>query len=209
MVRRATSLGPKPSIFVFVVFLFFVFFGFFMQKEPCFPPDKGIFGLFSVFLFLSPLAFLASLFFCFSLSVSLFSSFLSFFLLVFPFCFLLVSCFCLFFLLVSSLLLFHEKNNIKKINYKVFVHQSFLIFVGFLSSFFFQIPFPYLCFFLILSFVFCSTSMSFFEKMQVQKNIDCWSRGGLQHNAFFTNLCFAKCESYLFLPSFVVFQKAL
>ena len=52
MARRATSLGPKPSLVVFV-FLFFL-----IQKETLvFPLEKGIFCLFSVFLFLSPLAF--------------------------------------------------------------------------------------------------------------------------------------------------------
>ena len=43
---------------------------------------------------------------------------------------------------------FHEKNNIKIFNCKVFLHQSFLFF-GFLSSFLFEIPFSCLCFLLI------------------------------------------------------------
>ena len=131
MARRATSLGSKPSLFLFFVFLFvffcvfflffcflffvggfkgqgrwpegpphlalnppylfllffgvffvfcflFVFFVFLIQKKPSFPPRKGHF-LFSVFLFLSPLAFFGfPLFLFLFLCLSLF--FFSFFL---------------------------------------------------------------------------------------------------------------------------------
>ena len=153
--RRATSLGPEPSLFVFffvcffLCFLFFFcwFLSLFLIEKPCFPPKKWHFCFFQCFPF-----FLPSLVwpppFSLSLSLSLSLSFLSSFLLVFPFCFLWAPCcLSLSFLFVSSSLLFHEKNNIKIFNYKVFVHQSFLIFVDFLSAFFFQIPFPYLCFF--------------------------------------------------------------
>ena len=145
-------------LFVFFVgsFPFFVF-----NRKPCFPPKKGhFFVFFQGFPF-----FLPSLFwpppFSLSLSLSLSLFFFSFFL---PSClsFLLSFCFFVFvsfFIFLSSLLLFHEKNNIKILNYKVFVHQSFLIFVGFLSSFFFQIPFPYLFSFPDFKFCFCSTSV--------------------------------------------------
>ena len=58
---RATSLGPKPSLFVFlfVLFCFFVFvcsFPFFVfNRKTLFPPKKRAFlFFFSVFLFLSP-----------------------------------------------------------------------------------------------------------------------------------------------------------
>ena len=147
MARKATSLGPKPSLFVFVVFvlffvLFFVCFLFcflfmvFLYNKPGFPPGKGIFCLFSVFLFLSPLAFFGLPSFSVSLSLFLFLClslfFISFFLLVFPFYFLLVPCFCLFLSLLSSLLFFHERNNIKILNCKFCLHQ-YLLFFGFLS----------------------------------------------------------------------------
>ena len=138
MAQRATSLGPKPSLFLFL-FLFFVlcfvflfFFGGFKgqvrwpkgpphlalnppylfllfwlfcffwvlffwlfntEKNPCFPPEKGIFCLFSVFLFLSPLALLGLpliLFLFLCLSFFFFSFFLPSCLC---FCFLLVPCF--------------------------------------------------------------------------------------------------------------------
>ena len=102
--RRATSLGPKPSLFVFFVCFLLVFFFFlvhflslFLIEKPCFPPQKGHFFVFSqCFPF-----FLPSLFspppFSLSLSLSLCFSFLSSFLLVFLFRFLFVSCFGLFF----------------------------------------------------------------------------------------------------------------
>ena len=103
MARRATSLGPKPSLFsfcfFFFLFLFFFFFFFFLclfllcfkLKNPVFPPKKGNFCLFicvslsfSLALFgpppLSPFSFFVSLFFSF------------FFLPSFHFCF----CFLLF-----------------------------------------------------------------------------------------------------------------
>ena len=123
MARRATSLGPKPSLFVFVFFwfLFFVLFFFcggfkgqvrwpkgpprlalnppyllflflffvpflslLLIEKPCFLPKKGIFCLFSVCLFLSPLTFFGLplflfLFLCLSLALVILSSFLSFF----------------------------------------------------------------------------------------------------------------------------------
>ena len=78
---RATSLGPKPSLFV-CFFCFFVAFCFlfgsfpffvFNRKTLFFPfPLKGaFFGLFSVFLYLPPLTFFGLHLFCFSFSVSL------------------------------------------------------------------------------------------------------------------------------------------
>ena len=82
MAQRATSLGPKPSLFVFLVFLclfFVLFFGCLIQNQkPCFSPRKGLFYLFSVFLFLSPLCPFGPPSFSVSLSQSLF--FLLFFL---------------------------------------------------------------------------------------------------------------------------------
>ena len=116
MAQRATSLGPKPSLFVLLVFVFlflghltFVFFCFCLNSlKPCFAP-KGHFCLFIcvslcfslAFLekpwasqFLSPYLsfplFLFSLFWAspfFPFSFSLSCSFLSSFLPVFHFCF--------------------------------------------------------------------------------------------------------------------------
>ena len=48
MAQRATSLGPKPSLFIFVVFVLWFFIGFVFwlfntEKTLVFPPEKGIF----------------------------------------------------------------------------------------------------------------------------------------------------------------------
>ena len=141
MARRATSLGPKPSLFVFLFFslfccyfifiwrvcLVFVFFLSFLSKErPVFPYTRAFLFFFEC-LPLLPLSLSWHPPFSMSLSLSLSCSFFSSFLLVFLFCFLLVPCFCLFlsllcFFSLSALLLFDEKNNIKIfINYKVYV----------------------------------------------------------------------------------------
>ena len=172
------ALNP-PYLFFFVFFFVFLFFSFFVLIEkPVFPPKKGIFCLFLSVSLCFSLAFFGLPLFTFSFSVSLslfFSFFLSFFLLSFGSLFCLFHYFWFFFAFVS----WKEQHQILQL--QSFFHQSFLIFVGFLSSFFFQIPFPYLCFFfLILTFVFCSTSMLF-----LKKNTNFWSRGGLQHNLFF------------------------
>ena len=152
------ALNPPYLFFLFVFCCLFVFFVgsfpfFVFHRKTLFSPQKGIFCLFFSVSLPFSLAFFGLplfhfLFLCPSLFLFFLPSFLSFF---FAF-FLFLACVS-FFLFLSSLLLFHEKNNIKIFNYKVFVHQSFLIFVGFLSSFLLQIPFPYLCFFLILNFV--------------------------------------------------------
>ena len=116
-------LALNPPSFVFFVCFLLVFFFFlvhflslFLIEKPCFPPqNKGIFCFFSVFSFLLPSLFLPppfsvslSLSLCFSF---LLPSFLSFFFASFLFL-VLVS----FFLFLSSVLLFLEKNNIKIFN---------------------------------------------------------------------------------------------
>ena len=149
MARRATSLGPKPSLSFFVCFGFcFVFFVgglgppfalflfssfpfFASNRKNLFPPRKGHFW----FIFGCLPLFLLSLFwpppFSISLSLSLSCSFSFFFLLVFLFCFLLIPCFSLFLCpFLSSLLLFHERNNIKTFNCNLFFHQYLLSFWG-------------------------------------------------------------------------------
>ena len=119
-------LAPNPPYF-FVALIFFPFLSLLCNRKIlCFAPRKGHF----VFIFECLPLFLLSFFwpppFSIFLSLSLssscpfFPSFLSFF---FAFFFFLV--FVSFFPFLSSLLLFHEKNNIKIFNYKVFLHQSF------------------------------------------------------------------------------------
>ena len=178
MAPRATSLGSKPSLFYFLfVFLCFSFLSLLLiDKNLFFPLQKGIFGLFlSVSLSFSVAFFGLPLFeflflclsFSLSLSISISRSFLSFFLLVFLFCFLSAPWFSLF-LSFSSLLLFHARSSIKTLNCNCF--SSIFSFFGFLSCFFFPIPFSYLCMFLILSYVFCSTSMFLVENIKVEKH---------------------------------------
>ena len=175
MARRATSLGPKPSLFLFFLVFFFVFlfcffvvflggfkgqvrwperpphlalnppylflcFLFFLYKKNLvFPLEKGIFCLFSVFLFLSPLAFFGFplflfLFPCLSLLLFFLYSFLSLFFAFFWFL-VWVSLF----ILLSSLVFFHERNNIKIFNCKFFSSSIFFVFCLFCFKFLFLI----------------------------------------------------------------------
>ena len=83
MARRATSLGPKPSLFFwFVLFSFCVFFDFAFRKKVCLPPEKRVLllilqclPLFLPSLFRFPFS-LSSLSLSFSIVLSLPSSFL-------------------------------------------------------------------------------------------------------------------------------------
>ena len=128
MAQRATSLGPKPSLFyLFLFFLFLFFLLFFLfpclcfcLKNPVFPPKKGIF----VYFFCVSLCFSFALFhFLLFLCLSLFFflvSFLSVFVIsvsgsCFSFLFSLLSSFKLFFgfccsgscFVLSSIIIFH------------------------------------------------------------------------------------------------------
>ena len=77
--QRATSLGPKPSLFFvfFVCVIFLAFLSLFLIEKPCFPPKKDNFcyQFFCVSFCFSLAVFLAFPFFTFSLSLSF--SFLS------------------------------------------------------------------------------------------------------------------------------------
>ena len=71
--------------------------------------------------------------------------------------------------------------------------------------------FSYLCFFLMLSYVFVQHHCFWFQKTQVEKHFF-FRNMGVQHNVFFINLCFAKCEKLsfwggIFCKFLVVFQK--
>ena len=94
-------------------------------------------------------------------------------------------------------------------NCNLFFPEIFSLSFGFLSCFFFPIPFSYLCFFLILSYVVCSTSMFLVSKNKVE-NTNFWSKGELQQNGFFYEpvFFFFKCEKLSFsLP--IVFCQIL
>ena len=100
MAQRATSLGPKPSLFYLFLFFFVVFFVVclfpclcFCLKNPVFPLKRAFLCIFSVCPFVSLLPCFTFSFFFVSLSSSfLFPSFLFlsflFLVLAFPFCFL-------------------------------------------------------------------------------------------------------------------------
>ena len=160
-----------------------------------------------MFLFLSPLTFFGLplflfLFLCLSVVLFFFPSFLSFF-----FAFFLFLVFVSFFPFLSSLLLFHEKKNIKIFNCNFFLKYFLFLLVSCLA-FLFQIPFSYLCFFLILSYVFCSTSMFLVSKRtnwKAQKNKK--KKPIATKRGFFMNLCFAKCQklSFFFASFFAKF----
>ena len=174
---------------------FWFLFCFFNTKKTLFSPQKrAFFSIFSVVsLCFSLSRFLASLFFCFSFSVSLFSSFLSFFLLVFPFCFLLAPCFCLFlyFSFFFASLSWKEQHQ----NIKLQVLSSSicsLLFLVSCLSFLFQAPFSYLCYFLILSYVFCSTSKFLISKQTTLEKHHFLVKGGGATKLFFYQPVFWK-----------------
>ena len=169
-------LGPKPSLFFVCLFFLgggcflFPFFASEWQKTS-FPLKKGIFCLllsvslcFSWAFFGLPLVQFLFLCLSLSLSLSLSCSFLSFFLLVFLFLLYFGSFFSLFlsfsvFFAFVSWKLTTSKDSIAK-----FFFINPVSFFGFLSCFLFQIPFSYLCFFLVFSYAFCSTSMFLVSK---------------------------------------------
>ena len=145
--------------------------------------------------------FLAFHLFNFSFSVSLF--FFSFFL---PSCLSFLLSFGSFFFSLSFFFCllcfcFMTTANIKGFNCNVFFHQS-CVFFGFLSCFLFQISFSYLWCFPGIQLCFFVQHQCFGYQKHKLKNTNFWSKGELQQNGFFNNLCFAKCEKLSFLPFF-------
>ena len=202
------ALNPPYLFFLFVFFFLFSFFLlpflslFLIEKKPVFPPKKGFFW----FLFTVSLSFSLNLFwpppFSLSLSLSLcfalvfLSSFLSFF-----FGFLCLSCFCLFFVL-SSVLLFLEKNNMKILNWNSFSSSKCSLFgvsclVFSLKSLFLISVFSW---FWVMFFV--QHHCFWFQKTQVEKHIFSKKKGGCNKTGFFMNLCFAKCQKLSFFLAF-------
>ena len=145
-----------------------------------------------------------------SLSLSLYVSLLFFFFIVsflsFFFVFFLFLVFLFFFPFLSSLLLFHERNNIK--TFIAIFSSIFFFFLGgggvggFLSCFFFPIPFSYLCFSLSLSYAFVQ-HQCFWLKNQSWKTPILGQKGGCNKTVFFMNLCFANYEKLSFLGPFL------
>ena len=199
-------LALNPPYFFIVWFCFcFVSFPFFAsnrQKNPVFPHRKGHFCLFSMFLFLSPLTFFGLplflfLFLCLSLSLVFLSSFLSFFLLSFCFLFLSLFHFSFFFAFVSW------KEQHENFQLQFIFSWNIFSFFWFPVLLFLSNPFSYLCFFLILSYVFVQHQCFWFQKTKL-KNTNFWSKGELQQNGFFLWTCVLEnVKSYrFFLPIF-------
>ena len=170
--------------FLFLFFWFLVFGFFFTKKNLVFPLEKGIFCLFSVFLFLSPLAFFGlPLFLFLFLCLSLF--FFSFlipsclcFLLSFGSLFWYLSLF--FFLLCFSFM----KGTTSKYSIASFFFINIFSFFGFQSFFCFK--------FLFLIFAISWFSVMFFVQHQgfwfqhkQLKKQNVWSTRGLQQNGVF------------------------
>ena len=138
-----------------------------------------------MFLFLSPSTFLTCPLFYFSFSVSLL-----FFCFLFPSClsFLLSFCYLVFvsfFHFLSSLLLFHEKNNIKIFNCNFFPEILSLVLVSFL----FFVSKPFLLSLLFPDFKLCflfNIKVFDFQTHNFKKKKEIFgSKGGLQQNGFF------------------------
>ena len=150
-----------------------------------------MFCIFSVFLFLSPLAFLGLPLFLFLFLCLSLSSFLSFFLLVFPFCFLLAPCFCLFLSFSFFFAYLSWKKQHQNIKLQVLSSSIFSLFL-FPVFFLFQVPFSYLCYVLILSYVFCSTSRFLISKQTTKKYIYFLVKRGVATKRFFYQPVFWK-----------------
>ena len=188
MARRA-HLALNPPYFLGGVWFLSLLL---IDKKTVFHPKKGIFCLFLVFLFLSPFAFFGLplfhfLFLCLSVVLFFLPSFLSFFFA----CFLFLV-FVSFFPFLSSLLLFHEKNNIKIFNCNLFFSWNIISFFWFSvlfsvwNPFFLSLLFPdfKLCFLFNIN-VFSS------KKNQIEKH-KCLVKKGVATKRFFMNLCFCK-----------------
>ena len=157
-------------------------------EKTCFSTLKVHFCLFlSLPLFLLSLSWPPTFSISFSLSLSLvlffLSSFLSFFFALFWF---LV--FVSLFPFLSSLLLFHERNNIQRFNYKVVFINPFSFF-GFLSGFLFQIPFSHLSRFLILSYVFVRHQCFWFRTNSNKKKTPIFGQEGSCNKRFLVWTC--------------------
>ena len=190
------ALNPPYLFLLFFLFCFFCFFGCLIHKKPCFSPRKGHFLFIFSVSFLSPLAFLGLPLFVFLFLCLSFFFFLSFFLLVFVFAFFWFLVFVSFFLFFFFCAFLSWKEQHQKIQLQAFSSSIFYFFLVsclfFSSSFFLSLPFPdfKLCFLFSIKVL--------VSKQTTQKNRIVWSKGGLQQNGFFINLCFAKCETLCF-----------
>ena len=173
-----------PYFFWFVFFSIFPFPFLGFWKKTVFPLKRGISCLlFSVSLSFSLACCFTSLFHSHFLCLSPVLFFLSSFLLssLLSFASLFGSLSLFFFLLWFC---FIKRTTLKILKFQV--RFSSILSISFFSVlFFFQIPFPYLCFIPDFKFCFCSRSMIFFRRSQVIENTNFGSRAGLQQNVVF------------------------
>ena len=135
----------------------------------------------------------------FSFSVSLSSSFLSFFLPVFLFCFILLPCFCLFNSFSFFFAFASWKEQHQNIKLQSFPSSIFFFFWGGVPVLF-SLWNPFFLSLFSPDFQLCvwfNINVFGFKKTQVQKH-QFWVKRGLQQNVFCMNLCFAKCEKLSF-----------
>ena len=157
-----------------------------------------------MFLFLSPLTFFGLplflfLFLCLSVVLFFFPSFLSFF-----FAFFLCLVFVSFFPFLSSLLLFHEKKNIKIFNCNFFP-EIFSLSFGFLSCFSVSNPFFLSLLFPDFKLCFLFNINVFSFKKNKLKSTKKTKKNQMQQNDFFLWTCVLQnVKSYrLFFASFL------
>ena len=194
--------GPKGhltwpwTLLIFWGVLLFLSLSFFIEKHS--PLKRAFLFIFECLpLFLLSL-FLASPFFTSSFSASLLL--FSFFFL--PVCLCLLSFgsfFVSFYIFLYCLLLFHEKNNMKLLNFKVVFINPFSLF-GFLSCFLFQISF-FLSLFFFPDFDLCflfNINVFAFKKDKLKTPIF-EKKGGCNITFFCMSPFFVKCEKLPFL----------
>ena len=192
------------ALFFFALFYFclFSFLCFLIQKKTLFFPRKGHFVYFECFS-LSPLAFFGLPLFLFlflCLSLVFFSLFLPSclsFLLSFGSLFLSLS-------FLSFLLCFcFMKGTTSKYSMAIVFFINLFSLFGFLSCFFFQIPFSYLCYFLILSYVFVQHQCFWFQNKQLKKQKFLVKRGVATKRVFLWTCVLQNVKSYRFLGHFL------
>ena len=196
------ALNP-PNLFFFLFFLVcccsFPFFALsYTKKNLVFPPKKGSFVYFLCFSFFLPLPFFGlPLFQFFFLCLSLLLVPFSFPSCLF-FCFLLLPCFCLFlsFSFFSAFVSWKEQHQKDWCTKFFFINLFFFL----VSCLLFSLKSLFLLFVLFadLKLCFCSTSLFLVSKKTKLKNTNVWSKGELEQNGFFMNLCFAKCKKLSF-----------
>ena len=203
MAQRATSLGPKPALFIYSSFcFFFLSFLCFNRKTQFSHLKRAFFCLFLVFLFLSPFAFFGLplfQFLCLSVVLFFLPSFLSFFLLSFCFLFLSLS-FLFFFFAFVSWKEQHQNIQLQLFFLKYFLFFWFPVLFSVWSLFFLSLLFPdfKLCF--------CSTSMFLVSNNQIEKHTCLVKKGGCNKTFFLWACVLQNVKSYrFFCPLFAKF----